>query len=309
MDMKPKILVIRQLALGDVLLVTPIIEQLHRDYNGNCQIDVLTLKPAVFANNPYVHKVYTPQTYQEINCVYDRTVHLDLAYEKQPRLHITDAYALYAFGSPEKLEHKRAQLYSTLEDKTKIANIHNTQIRGDYAVIHMRHDSWPSRNLSEQTWKNIVQVLLDETDLKIVQVGSAQEFAFDHDPRLINMLSGFSIQELKELIATSKLYVGIDSGTLHIAATTNTPIVSLFTSAHHTLRMPLGRPASAPFVPVAPRVDCYGCQANIQPPITGVVCHRGDPYSPPCKDAFAMQDIQRAIRKASESMLACVTEP
>ena len=132
-------------------------------------------------------------------------------------------------------------------------------------------------------------------------LGQAAIYQSNHDARLINMLDSFSIQELKELIATSKLYVGIDSGTLHIAATTNTPIVSLFTSAHHTLRMPLGRPASTPFVPVAPRVDCYGCQANIQPPITGVVCHRGDPYSPPCKDAFAMQDIQRAIRKASES--------
>jgi ADP-heptose:LPS heptosyltransferase len=301
MDLIPKILVIRQLALGDVLLATPIIEQLYKDYQGNCAIDVLTLKPEVFTNNPYVHKTYTPQTYQEINFLYDKTINLDLAYEKQPLLHITDAYALYAFGSPEKLQNKRIQLFSSPQDKLKANWIAQAQIQSDYAIIHMRQDTWPSRNLSEQTWKSIVDLLLQETQLKIVQIGSEREFAFDHDPRLINMLGKVNIHELKELIAGSKLFLGIDSGTLHIAATTDCPIICMFTSAHHTLRMPLGRKSTTKFTAIAPKIECYGCQAHFPPPITGVICHKGDPFSPPCRDLFDLEDMRRAIRDMQAS--------
>ena len=297
MNLAPKILVIRQLALGDVLLATPIIEQLYKDHQGNCEIDVLTLKPEVFSNNPYVHKTYTPQTYQEINFPFDKTINLDLAYEKQPLLHITDAYALYAFGSPEKLQNKRIQLFSTPQDKLKANWLAQTKIQSDYVVIHMRQDTWPSRNLSDQTWRNIADVLLQETTCKVVQVGSEREFAFDHGPRLINLLGQVSIHELKELIAGSKLFVGIDSGTLHIAATTDCPIICMFTSAHHTLRMPLGRGAHAQFTAIAPKIDCYGCQAHFKPPITGVICYKGDPFSPPCKDLFDLEDLRGAIRQ------------
>ncbi len=298
MNLQPKILLIRQMAMGDVLLATPVVEQIHKDYLGNCNIDVLTLKPEVFTNNPFVNKVFTPETFKDLSYSYDKTINLDLAYEKQPLLHITDAYALYAFGSPDKLKNKRIQLYSTAQDKEKISLLQQSAIKSDYAVIHMRQDTWPSRNLSAQTWRNIVDLLLQETQLKIIQIGSPQEFAFDHDPRLINMLGKFSIHELKELIASSKLFVGIDSGTLHIAATTECPIVCLFTSAHHTLRMPLGRDATTAFVPVAPRIECYGCQAHFKPPITGVICYKGDPFSPPCKDLFDMGDIRSAIQNS-----------
>ena len=60
MNLKPKILVIRQLALGDVILLTPVIEQIWRNYSGECLIDVITCKPEVFSGNPFVNEVRRP---------------------------------------------------------------------------------------------------------------------------------------------------------------------------------------------------------------------------------------------------------
>jgi len=45
---------------------------------------------------------------------------------------------------------------------------------------------------------------------------------------LISLTGRLSLMELRELIAASSLFVGGDSGPMHIAATTKTPIVALF---------------------------------------------------------------------------------
>ena len=80
MNLVPSFMVVRQLAMGDVLLATPIIRQLFQDHAGQCDIDVLTMKPEIFDNSPYVRRVYTPQTFSEAKGPYARVINLDLAY-------------------------------------------------------------------------------------------------------------------------------------------------------------------------------------------------------------------------------------
>lgn len=294
---KPKFLVIRQLALGDVLLTTPIIRQLFIDHQGQCEIDLLTMKPEVFNHNPYIHRVFTPNTFEEIKGPYTRIINLDLAYENKPGMHIIDAYATVSHGSCDEIEDKQPELFSSHADRQRAVSIQQQIIAGPYLVVHMRKDTWPSRNLPDQIWKKISDLLLEHTELKIVQVGSSHEIAFDDHPRLINLLGQLNLQELYEIIQGAQCYLGIDSGTLHVAACTQTPIIAMFTSAHHRLRAPLGRAANAPFIPITPKLDCYGCQEHYSPPITGVICHRGDPYAPPCRDAFDLNDIRDALTK------------
>ena len=295
MNLVPSFMVVRQLAMGDVLLATPIIRQLYQDHAGQCDIDVLTMKPEIFENNPYVRRVYTPQTFSEAKGPYARVINLDLAYENMPHVHVVDAYAMTSHGAADKIENKRLELFPSDADRARAKLVQTSDIAGDYVVIHMRKDTWPSRNLPDATWKQILDILLESTDFKIVQVGSTHEIAFDYHPRLLNMLGGFNIHELREIIAGAKCYVGVDSGTLHVAACTDTPVIAMFSSAHHRLREPLERPPQARFIPIQPQVDCYGCQEHYPPPITGVICHRGDPYSPPCKDAFDVENIRQSL--------------
>ena len=296
MSFKPKIAVIRQLALGDVILTTPIVKQIYADYSGVCDIDVITLKPEAYKYNPMVSQVRLASEPMNFIGTYDKIINLDLAYEKYPKVHILEAYALYSHGSLERIHDKKIDLYSSPEDHASALKLINEQIQGEYLVIHMRRDTWPSRNLRPEVWKSIIDQILMQTTLKIVQIGSEGEIAFDHDPRLINLLGALNLAELREIISNSKLFFGIDSGTLHVASSTDTPIICLFTSAHHSLRMPLERSPGAVFLPIAPRIGCYGCQSSFAPPITGVVCPMGDPFSPPCRDLFDLDDISKTIR-------------
>ena len=297
MNLNPRIALIRNLALGDVILATPILKQIYNDYDGKCNITIYTLKPEVFYNNPMVNNVLDYRVEPlDINN-FDKIINLDLAYEKFPKIHIMEAYGNFSHGSFDKILNKKVELYSTADDIAIIQMLRDQVIRSDYVVIHMRRDTWPSRNLTVETWKSIIDLILERTALKIIQVGGPNEIAFDHNQRLVNLLGRLSIFQLKELIENSKFYFGIDSGTLHVAASTEAPIISLFTSAHHELRKPLGRSESSIFLPITPQVECYGCQSGYEPPITGVICNRGDPFSPPCKDAFLIEDVQAAISR------------
>lgn len=295
MSIKPNILVIRQLALGDVLLTTPIIKQLYFDYSGDCNIDVLTLKPEALTNNPYVSEVFTPHNFHPENKFYQKTINLDLAYENYPNMHIIEAYAKCSHGSIAKIKDTQVGIFTTTDDDKLVEEVLAAK-NAPYLVIHMRRDTWPSRNLEESTWKAIVDGLLSHTELNIIQIGSNHEISFDYNPRLINLLGRFTIQQLKTLISKASFYLGIDSGTLHVAASTSTPIISIFTSAHHQFRKPLGRGEDAIFIPITPDLACYGCQVRMPPPITGVVCPEGDPYSPPCKSAIPINAIINAAR-------------
>lgn len=297
----PRILIIRQLALGDVILATPIVEKIYNNYNGECSIDVLTKKPEVFLNNPFVNKVFDIGNHGDMDFPYDVTINLDLAYERKPLMHIVDAYSVYAFGGLMPSESKRPKIYSTLDDRCAADWLISSNRLENYVVLHMRHDTWPSRNIPQDYWRLIVETLLKCTDYKILQVGSTDEYAFNFDDRLIDLRGATNLHVLKELIAKAKLYVGIDSGTLHVAATTDVPILSMFTSAHHFFRMPTGRPKSAKFMPIIPRVNCYGCQSRAKPPITGVVCSEGDPYDPPCIHSFLIEEFELSLRKILEN--------
>jgi hypothetical protein len=112
MSFRPKILLIRQLALGDVLLITPILKQIYVDHAGDCEIDVMTMKPEAFVNNPYVNEIISPTQHLENRKNYHKTINLDLAYESHPGMHILDAYAKYSYGSIEKILDKQKRNWS-----------------------------------------------------------------------------------------------------------------------------------------------------------------------------------------------------
>lgn len=71
-------------------------------------------------------------------------------------------------------------------------------------------------------------------DIQVVLVGneedipSAREILKKSGPHALSLVGKLSLRELKELIALSSLFVGPDSGPMHMAAATSTPIVAYF---------------------------------------------------------------------------------
>ncbi len=284
---KQRILVVRAGAMGDVILLTPIIREIFNRRGGECSIDVATRYPEVFKNSPYVSKVYSPSGLRKSRKNYDLIINLDMAIERNKSMHITTVYKFYAFGVVEAMD-DQPELFSTLQDKLAIQELIKIFPQG-YIVCHNRDDeSQPYRNVALKDWKKLLQKVSEHTGLPVLQVGGKGDVGIEGGKGLIDMRGKFSLQELRELVASSKLFIGTDAGPLHVASCTSTPIVAFFTLAHHSVRQPLRRDLANQFVPITPQVSCYGC-AKEYPFVWGFECHRGDAY---CTRAF---DVQEAV--------------
>ena len=106
-------------------------------------------------------------------------------------------------------------------------------LRGPYAVIHpaalMETKRWEARRFAE-----LARSLQDFGLASVLTCGPGEESsvaAVARDMRSPQILLGLSIPELAELIRAAKLYVGNDSGPMHLAAAVGTPIVALWGSS------------------------------------------------------------------------------
>ncbi len=272
-----KILVIRSGAMGDVLLATPIIRKLYQDRNGFCDIHIATRYSEIFNNNPYVSKIIKPKDLKNLKEPYDLIINLDMALEKNKAAHITHVYSFYAFGSQSKFEsiNLQAELFSTPQDVKKIVCFIKDFSKG-YIVCHNRIDpSQPYRNVPLNDWQTLLTSIANKTNKTIIQVGMPDmDVAITH-PSIVDARGKFNLHELKELISHADLFLGTDAGPLHIAASTETPILSFFTLAHHDTRKPLRHNKEHLFKAITPQVDCYGCAKDYPLP-WGFDCRRRD---------------------------------
>ncbi len=295
---KIKILLVRSGALGDVLLITPIIKKLFQKYDGLCAITVATRYPDIFKNNPFIRKVISIRDLRRLEETYDFILDLDSCYEKNRALHITQAYNFYTFGVDATKEDCQPELFSTNQDKEIIESFVKN-IGAPFIVCHNRIDpTQPYRNIPGKEWEALINSLRTKSGLQIVQIGNKDmDVAVgSNNDGFIDMRDQFNLQQVKELISQAKLFLGTDAGPLHIAATTNTPIISFFTIAHHNLRMPL-RDKDCVFIPIKPEIDCYGCQSNFSA-TDPWFCQRAD-YA--CTSSFNMNEALEACLKTLKS--------
>lgn len=267
-------LVKRWNALGDVLLTTPIVKRFHAE---GYEVDVHTLFLDIFENNPYVRKAFTGLLKGRY---YHKVVELNLAYEKNPKMHIIDAYSMTAFGD-KNTEHKCELFF-----KDKLSSGVDRRIPlGDFIVVHMGV-GWENRTFSKDFWEPI----LLKTDYDIVCVGGRGDLKPSPEfPGVLDLVGHLSIHELAQVIARARLFIGPDSGPLHIAQTTSTPCIGLYTCAKAEYRVhgnchpigPLSREEDVIKEPFRsdknPAIlECYGCLHDEPPPVCYVGCRRGD---------------------------------
>lgn len=271
MQSKPRLLINRTGALGDVILTTPIIRKLYNDREGFCEISIRTKYPIVFKNNKYINCTYPGNENISLND-FDLILNLDLAYEHNPSRHILDVYGFYAFGNIA--FNRQCELFSDVDDCI-ISNKIASEWPNGYIVIHMRRiTNSNNRNIPEDFWLRVVTGLLNNTNLGIIQIGMESEIAFGGHSRLIDMRGQLSIHQLREVINTARCFVGVDSAPFHVAATTSTNMVVLFTTAKAEYRKPFREHGL--FKALIPDIDCYGCIERL--PLGSIMhsCIRGD---------------------------------
>lgn len=267
-----RVLVRRTISLGDVIMATPVLARLRYVLGAEAVLDVETRLPTVFHHNPHVnHAIETAITNE-----YDRVIDLDLAYERHPRMHVIDAYMLHAFLDP---------VWPTKDCVLYRAPIDDMRLLWSSAVALHPARTWRNRTMPQTFWRAVVDGLIARGWIPVI-LGSAADFDWAGTPQVIDLSGRLSIHQVATVIERCACFVGNDSGLLHIAGTTSTPIVGLFTVARAEYRLPwraglLGWRTTA----LAPALDCIGCLANAPVPVTSVECHRGD-YA--CVEAHAV---------------------
>ena len=142
----------------------------------------------------------------------------------------------------------RPTLTTTPEDRARVESLHDVVKHGAYAVIH------PGARLANRRWpaSNFVAVVehLSKRGLTAVIVGDANERAIaDEITRAcaaVDLTGKLSLNELTAVIERCRLYVGGNTGPVHIAAAVGARVVAIY--GRQVIR-------DQPWIPLAERLS------------------------------------------------------
>lgn len=265
----------RHAAIGDILMVTPIVQALLRRHEEVCLQVAPALHSKIHAllNSPVVHVV---KEIQAANSIID----LNNAYELRPHLHPVEAYCEV----------------SGIDVSETTMPFCNAQYDPDAekfdALIHPTI-SWGNRTLPRLFWVSLVEALHSK-GLNVACVAqNAGEVISDCDAVFL----GLPLKGVTGLIGhRASVFIGGDSGPLHLAATTQTPIIGLFTIALAERRRPWGRNPDL-FYGINSAADCVGCLHRAPAPCNFFDCEFTDSRKHQCLNGFSIPEI---VEKVSE---------
>jgi len=100
-----------------------------------------------------------------------------------------------------------------------------------FIVIHPSA-SCPSKRWPQESFQKVIKLLREKVDFKIIVITSQSEREFGEglvrDSGVIDLRGRLSISELGALLKQAALFISNDSGPVHIAASFNTPVISIF---------------------------------------------------------------------------------
>ncbi len=201
----------RRFAVGDVLLMTPVIRAMKKLW-PLCPIDVETTAPEIFKGNPYVRRA-SPKIGIQPNAM---VVDLNGAYERTPAIPVLASYARVAG-----LEYDQIEQYLDLYHEPGDAPVLEG---GPWVALHVGPTTWPGRTWPLDRWAEVAD-RLSKAGWKILLFGDRGPQVIAHD-RDYRGQKGF--QELAALLIQCSLFVGLDSFPSHAAAAVCTPSVVLF---------------------------------------------------------------------------------
>lgn len=149
---------------------------------------------------------------------------------------VEDHFALVRAAGTQAAEIPRTRVAPPLlEEEARVDRLLNTDLPGDrrIVVLHVgagnRFRDWGSDNLKE-----LIPRILELPRTAVALIGGAQDsstarFLTSPPSELVCDMTGrLNLREVRNLISRAALFVGPDSGPMHIASTTDTPIVAYF---------------------------------------------------------------------------------
>ena len=286
---KTNILVRRRAALGDAIMATGVVRELHNRFPES-NIDMATEFLDVFNNNPHIRHLYHANAMPDPS-KYDMYIDLDDAYELAKDMHYVDCYFYRAFGNDiSNIENMQPELHPTQKDHTVVEQFVKHNELDKYICIHIRQWHWAMKNMAWETWYAVFEKLFTErADFKIVCVGSEQDGTVDH-PLFVDARGKLNLQQTKLLMDGADCFVGIDSGPYHIASASKTKMVSLHTHLLPERVAPRDKEVTA----IKSEIDCVGCNELQPKPVRQINCIHG-PEDFRCSRLFDADKIAKAV--------------
>jgi len=270
-DKRPRIVLKRHYALGDVIWATPIARQLRRIHPEH-DIVVMTHFTEVFANNSdcdlLVNYAYQPQET-------DRLIDLDGAYERNRELHLLDAYAQaadLAIDDPDPLLFPHRN--SSRNARQLLQDQFQAEAPSHIIAIHAAASS-PDRIWPLESWRTLIQQLLAQTNAAVLLVGSNKDFdlpalALPASNRVRSVVSRLNLAGTAATLSHCDLLIALDSGLAHVAAAVGTPAIVFYGMARPETRLPF----RVPGVGILADIECQGCLEQL-PPEAPPTCRLG----------------------------------
>ncbi len=275
-----RLLLQRFIALGDVILTTPIIRALQERDPGT-EIWVQTAQPEALAHNPHVSGVISGPAYQ----CFDARV--ELAYEYTPHLHAVEAYARQAGVEPAS---RRPELFLTEaerdEARTILAEAGLTP-GGTLIGLHAS-TSWPERTWPAERWDALAWELVVNRGCQVAVLGQPADGEVVPLPGAVDLRGRLGLRQLMGVISSLDGLVGADSGLLHIATALGTPLVGLFGCVPSVKRLP----EQGDFVALEADLPCADCLVRRPVPAFAAQCERD---RVDCMGALEVEDVWSAL--------------
>lgn len=274
-----KHLTVRDAGIGDLILLEPCLRASKK--KGNRYVAVASRYPEVYKNHPYIDEnlrmkakddtsSYSVENYD----AWDDLRNYSESCASRAKKHRTDCYN-EIFNIDISDEDKQPRLYFDKKEKPILKK------KKGFKYIGVSFDA--SHRFRRYSKGNEVIRHIIEADSKnvVVVLGSYDFLTPIKNARVIDYQGQLDISQMINVVKDLDYLVGVDSGVMHVALATHTPVVGIFTIIHPHLRL---KYYTGPHRVIYPEhLDCKGCGSYHM-----AVCkHEGKDskgFIPPCME-------------------------
>ncbi len=211
--------------------------------------------------------------------------------EQRKRIHLVEEFGKsFGFSS---LSEQNAQLdVSIKEQKQMRQRLQKAQLENNLIAVIHTGPTWQVKEWSASNWEKLVTQLKNELGVVVIQIGhdyfGTGEASLS--PRIkgtVDWVGELSIKQILALLKMTKVFIGIDSGMLHLAGAVSAPCVGLFGPTDPICFLPRNSLALG----VTSKVECLGCHHNIQGPLHW---RNGCPNAIRCMSELSVNDVYSA---------------
>lgn len=206
-----RIVIRRKAAHGDVLLVTPLVRAVRKQY-PLCPIMVETNVPEVLYGNPCITATM-PKVHPHFE---DLVIDLDMASENGAMRHFVSSYFSAAPPDLPRPAQYRTEIYY---DKRWAP-----PAPGKWCALHVGPTTWKAKNWPYDRWDK-VERYLSGNGWRVVLVGNGDQGI---NGCTLDLRNKTSIKEMAAVIDHCDLFIGVDSFPMHVAQAVGTPTIGIF---------------------------------------------------------------------------------